>query len=618
MIPPHAPGAVPDATGTRFTVWSEAATVVSVVLTDREVPLDRHDDGWWSAHVPGIGESAPYALRAEGPWAPEAGHRFDATKLLADPYAREFDRPWRYDPALGERGEDTSSLVPRAIVRPRHGGPAPEPVLQPGGVVYEASVRSLTMRHPEIPAHLRGTVAALAHPAIIDHMQSLHVNAIELMPVTAWIDERHLPPLGLTNAWGYNPVTFMAPDCRLCPGGLPELRETVATLRDAGIGTLLDVVFNHTGESDTDGPTVSFRGLANTAYYRHADGGLVNDTGCGNTVACDHPVMRQMILDTLRLFRREVGVDGFRFDLGPVLGRTAEGFDPQAETLRAMREDPEIGSGVLIMEPWDIGPGGYQLGQFGEPFLEWNDRARDDIRRFWKGEGSLGDVATRLAGSSDLFDGEHSRSVDFVAAHDGFTLWDLVSHEHKHNAINGEQNRDGHNGNHSWNNGVEGPTEDAGVDAARRRDVTALLGTLFAARGTVMITAGDEMGRSQQGNNNAYAQDNHITWVDWEGADPEILAAARAYAGARAAAPQLGDPAFLTEETVAWCHPDGSEIADWHGLRALQKRLPGVVVAINGTDETRPFARPPGRWRSVRGWEDLPPRSVDYWLEAET
>ena len=387
-------------------------------------------------------------------------------------------------------------------------------------------MRAFTMLHPEVPKKKRGTIAALAHPAIIKHMRKLGVSAVELMPITAWIDERHLPSLGLTNAWGYNPVGFMALDPRLAPGGLAELRQTVSALHEAGIGVFLDLVFNHTGESDELGPTLSLRGLDNQAYYRHVEnnpGRLVNDTGTGNTLACDHPIVQELILDSLRHFVLNAGVDGFRFDLAPVLGRSGGSFDPRAPLLTAMRDDPVLKDRIMIAEPWDIGPDGYQLGNFPENFLEWNDRYRDDVRRFWRGDrGMVGALATRLAGSSDVFrkDGcERTRTVNFIAAHDGMTLADLSRYERKHNEANGEQNRDGHDENLSWNNGVEGESDGREESRQRRaRDSRALLSTLFASRGTIMLTAGDEFGRTQNGNNNAYAQDNEVTWLDWQGA----------------------------------------------------------------------------------------------------
>jgi glycogen operon protein len=360
-------------------------------------------------------------------------------------------------------------------------------------------------------------VAALAHPAIIAHLKRLQVNAVELMPVTAWIDERHLPPLGLSNAWGYNPVTLMALDPGLCPGGVAELRETVAALHKAKIGVILDLVFNHTGESDVHGGVLSLRGLDNAAYGHAPGGSLINDTGCGNTLDFANPAVRQLTLDSLRHFVRHCGVDGFRFDLATIMAR-GPGFDPQAPIFAEIASDPLLSDRIMIAEPWDIGPGGYQLGQFPANWLEWNDRYRDDVRRFWRGDGTIGALVTRLAGSSDLF-GDHCRSINFLAAHDGFTLADTVAYAERHNHANGEENRDGHGENHSWNNGFEGPSADPAVISARAADLRALLGTLFASIGTIMLAAGDEFGRSQRGNNNAYAQDNTIYWIDWENRD---------------------------------------------------------------------------------------------------
>jgi len=350
------------------------------------------------------------------------------------------------------------------------------------------------------------------------------------MPITAWIDERHLPPLGLANAWGYNPVGFMALDPGLCPGGVAELRETVAALHRVGIGVILDLVFNHTGESDVQGGVLSLRGLDNAAYAHAADGSLINDTGCGNTLDFGNPALRALALDALRHFVRHAGVDGFRFDLAPIMARSygaAPGFSPQAPIFAEIAADPWLADRVMIAEPWDIGPGGYQLGRFPPNWLEWNDRYRDDVRRFWRvdggrGDGDLGALATRLAGSADLFGEGMCRSVNFLAAHDGFTLADTVMYQGRHNHANGEDNRDGHGENFSWNHGVEGPSGDPAIAAARMADLKAMLGTLFASTGTVMLTAGDEFGRSQQGNNNAYAQDNPLTWVDWQGRNREL------------------------------------------------------------------------------------------------
>ncbi|HEX4272899.1 MAG TPA: hypothetical protein VHZ32_16025, partial [Rhizomicrobium sp.] len=395
----------------------------------------------------------------------------------------------------------------------------------------------------------RGTIAALAHPAIVAHFQKLKVSAIELMPIVAWIDERHLPPLGLHNAWGYNPVVPMALDPRLAPGGIEELRTTVAALREAGIGVILDLVLNHTGESDIAGPVLSLRGLDNRCYAHAPDGSLVNDTGTGNTLNAAEPAVHALILESLRHFAG-CGVDGFRFDLATVLARNP-GFDPHAPIFDAIAQDPLLRDRVLIAEPWDIGPGGYQLGKFPANWLEWNDRYRDDVRRFWRGDSrTAGALATRMMGSSDVFSGTTTRSINFIAAHDGFTLADLVSYATKHNDANGEANRDGHDENFSWNNGVEGPSGDATVENRRKADLKALLSTLFASRGTIMLCAGDEFGRTQNGNNNAYAQDNETTWLDWQGRDTELEDFTAGLASLRAQS--LAAQAAEFVETATW------------------------------------------------------------------
>lgn len=511
--------------GTRFAVRS--ATPVTLCLFDDAAEgriAMTGADGVWLAEVEGAGVGSHYGYRAAS----------DPAKLLVDPYAIQLDRRFRYDPCLGEPGIDTTALVPRAIVTPPPAVPVAPPLFTPGGLIYELNVRGFTMLHPDVPEAQRGTIAALAHPAIIAHLTKLKVAAIELMPIVAWIDERHLPPLGLTNSWGYNPVVPMAIDPRLAPGGVAELVETVAALRSAGIGVILDLVLNHTGESDSLGPTLSLRGFDEALYYAHApDGRLVNDTGTGNTLDCSRPEVRALILDSLRHFAR-CGVDGFRFDLATILAR-GPGFDPHAPIFAEIAADPLLASRVMIAEPWDIGPGGYQLGRFPDHWLEWNDRYRDDVRRFWRGDGSTGELATRIAGSADLFGPDDTRTVNFLAAHDGFTLADLVSYAERHNHANGEDNRDGHGDNLSWNNGVEGPSDDPVIRQRRRDDLRALLATLFASRGTIMLTAGDEFGRTQQGNNNAYAQDNAIGWVDWQNRDRDLEDFVAALAAYRAA-----------------------------------------------------------------------------------
>ena len=617
-------GASVVADGIRFAVWSGAASRIDVSIFDEggeketgRVPLERGGDGVFSAFAPSLTAGTRYGLRADGEYAPDRGLWFDPDKLLVDPYALMIDRPYRYDPLLAARrgsGVDTAALVPKAIALPEPERlPLEAPRFSPGGLIYEVPVRGFSMRHPDVPAEKRGTVAALAEPAVIEHLTKLGVSAVELMPIVAWIDERHLPPLGLTNAWGYNPVTFMALDPRLAPGGLAELRDTVAALHAAGIGVILDLVFNHTGESDEFGPTLSLRGLDSRAYYRHLPGfpaRLVNDTGTGNTVDCQQPAMRAMILDTLRHFIRHAGIDGFRFDLATVLGRTDAGFDPAAPLLDDICADPEISSRILIAEPWDVGAGGYQLGRFPAPFLEWNDRFRDDVRRFWRGDPStVGTLATRLAGSSDVFGGaQETRTVNFVAAHDGMTLADTTRYERKRNEANGEGNRDGHDENFSWNNGAEGDSADPAVAGRRARDVMALLATLFASRGTIMLTAGDEFGRSQGGNNNAYAQDNETTWLDWEGRDRTLEAQVLLLSALRRSSACLSATGFLTGvggdmADVAWLAESGTPMttSDWEasGRRRLTM-IHGpsgadagrLAVVVNGDRRASTFALP--------------------------
>tara|TARA_R110002020_G_scaffold64925_6_gene171855 strand:- start:1188 stop:3161 length:1974 start_codon:yes stop_codon:yes gene_type:complete len=646
---PPAPGAELTADGVRFTVEAPSADSVCVCLFDaddretarRELALA--GDGLFSGFVPGVGEGARYGFRARGPWRPEEGHRFDPAKLLVDPYALRIDRPFSYDPRLAEHGVETAPLVPKAIVEKPQPAMAPaRPAMQPGGLIYELPVRAFTLLHPDIPSAERGTLRALAHPAIIEHLSSLHVSAVELMPVAAWIDERHLPPLGLSNAWGYNPVTMLALDPRLAPGGIADLRYATAALHAAGIGVILDVVFNHTGESDVEGPTLSLRGLGNKTYYRHDDDGqLVNDTGCGNTLACDRPVVQDLVLTAMRHFVTQAGIDGFRFDLAPILGRDPNGFSADATLLRRIVEDPVLKDTMLIAEPWDIGPGGYQLGNFGPPWLEWNDHARDDMRRFWRGDAAVtGHFAARLSGSSSIFAKNgaiRTRSVNFVAAHDGFSLADLVAYEAKHNEANGEDNRDGHDGNHSWNNGVEGPSDDPAILAAREADARALIASVFASRGAILLTAGDEFGHSQGGNNNAYAQDNAITWRDWGKLNQGRLDFTRAWAEFRAKSDLLIRTEFLEDadeigdqDHAAWLTPEGERMTPGHWEDGDRKCFtmvlgkPGqrIAVAFNrGRSEILcQLPDSTGRWSpATPGAAEeglVPARSVLCWRET--
>lgn len=641
MVRNAALGATLRHDGTNFAVWSADADQVWLCLFDEDdhetgrIAMQREGD-LHRAVVPRLGEGARYGVRADGRYAPDEGLCFDPAKLLVDPYALRIDRPFVHDPALMARrgdGPDTAPLVPKAIVQP-----APPRVSQlpggigPGAFIYEVPVRGYTMRHPQVPPARRGTLAALAEPAVLDHLSRLGVDAVELMPIAAWIDERHLPALGLRNAWGYNPVAMMALDPRLAPGGIADLADAVAALHERGIAVILDVVFNHTGESDRHGATLSMRGLGERHYFRrNGDGTLANDTGTGNTLDCTQPVVQALVLDTMRHFVRHAGIDGFRFDLAPILGRDGHGFDPQAPLIAAMLADPELSRCMLIAEPWDIGPGGYQLGNFPGRFLEWNDRYRDDVRRFWRGDGGIGALATCLAGSTDLFGGETTRSVNFVAAHDGMTLADLTAFAHKHNHANGEDNRDGHDDNLSWNCGSEGASDDAAVTEARRRDIRAMLTTLVASRGVIMLTAGDEFGRTQHGNNNAYAQDNEITWLDWQGRDRALedfafrLFPLRRRLGLLRAIDTLTGGSHDASPDVRWLDEDGQPmtVERWEepGRRRLAMLLAApdtsVAILVNGGMDAAHFRLPDdynwtaheGASPDTGGWS-VPPRTI--------
>ena len=563
--------------GTSFAVRAPAAEAVWLCLFDgaveRRVAMTR-DGAIWRAEVPGAGEGTRYGYRTDGP------PPLDAAKLLIDPYATTLDRAFAYDPALTERGVDTAALVPRAVVSASLPLALAPPVFRHGGLIYEVNVRGFTMQHPDVPEAQRGTIAALAHPAVIAHLTKLGADAVELMPIVAWIDERHLPPLGLANAWGYNPVVPMALDPRLAPGGVAELRETVASLREAGIGVFLDLVFNHTGESDELGPTLSLRGLDDAAYARDGAGRLINDTGTGNTFDFAQSWVRDLTRASMRHFVAACGVDGFRFDLATVLAR-GPGFDAAAPIFAEIAADPLLADRVLIAEPWDTGPGGYQLGGFPANWLEWNDRFRDDVRRFWRGDGSSGALATRLSGSSDVFGDGATRSVNFIAVHDGFTLADTVAYAERHNHANGEANRDGHAHEISWNNGAEGACDDAAIIERRHADQRALLATLFVSRGTIMLTAGDEFGHTQRGNNNAYAQDNALTWLDWRARDRQLEDYVADLSRQRRAGAALSDPAIRHD--TRWRRLDGGEMgqADWDSGAGFAMSLGDLTLRVD-------------------------------------
>jgi glycogen debranching enzyme GlgX len=645
-------GATITPEGVNFAVYSESATNIWVCLFDEQdqeierFELDVHQDNIRAGLIANIGAGARYGLRADGPYDPDQGFFFDPNKLLVDPYARHLDRVFVRSPRLRlgrEEAVDTAPLVPKAIVRGVAEVTAKPRRKKVPRLFYELNVRGFTMRHPSVQGPLRGTVAALTTRRVIDHFKHLGVDTVQLMPTAAWIDEGHLPALGLTNAWGYNPVAYFAVDPRLVPRGPQELRVMTDAYRKAGISVILDVVYNHTGEGDQQGPILSMMGLDPQTYYRwvEVDGKkfLVNDTGTGNTLRCDHPAVQRLVIDSLRYFVEELGVAGFRFDLATVLGRDPA-FNPEAEMLRKIKEDPVLSQCILVAEPWDPGPGGYAVGKFGQEFQEHNDSFRDEIRAFWKGEGGkIGALAGKVSGSAELFHfagRKPHHGVNMLAVHDGFTLRDLVTYHDKHNEANGEDNRDGHNNNQSWNCGVEGETDDEHINAARKRDVRAMLATLFLSRGTPLIQQGDEMFRTQQGNNNAYAQDNEITWVDWESADGALVDFVAAINAFRKAHPAVSHDHWLTGQErngvrdVVWLHPDGREMneGDWNDSSAsvlgmhLRHKDDEVLVWFNRRIEPVVARLPEGEWALgiqsdpgedapvTEGTATLPPRSV--------
>jgi isoamylase len=545
-------GATWDGEGVNFALFSAHAEKVELCLFDptgmhetARVVLPEYTDEVWHGYLPGARPNMLYGYRVYGPYEPQNGHRFNPNKLLLDPYAKAIDGPLRWtDAHFGYRvgspradlsfdRRDNARFVPKSRVvdtafawgrERRPATPWSETV------VLEAHVRGMTMRHPLVEKAQRGTFAGFASPAVIDYLVRLGVTAVEFLPVHAFVDDRRLAEGGLANYWGYNSIGFFAPEPRFLATGLvSEFKAAVKRLHEAGIEVILDVVYNHTGEGNHMGPTLSFRGIDNKSYYRlEADGRhYLDHTGTGNTLNIDHPRVLQMVMDSLRYWVTEMHVDGFRFDLAPALGRESGNYHQGSAFLDAVRQDPALSQVKLIAEPWDIGPYGYQLGNFPPGWAEWNAQYRDTVRRFWKGDhGLVPDLASRLAGSSDIFGYRGRRpwaSVNFVTAHDGFTLQDLVSYNDKHNGANGEDNRDGHDGNFSWNCGVEGETDDAEVIALRDRQKRNLLATLLLSLGTPMLLAGDEIGRTQKGNNNAYCQDNDISWTEWENIRPEDI-----------------------------------------------------------------------------------------------
>lgn len=545
---PYPLGATWDGKGVNFALFSAHADKVELCLFNgsgerelQRILLPKRTNQVWHGYLPDAEPGILYGYRVYGPYEPHLGHRFNHHKLLIDPYARAItgslnQAAYQFgyqrdseDQDLSFCTRDSAPYVPKCRVI------APLPKLKdkrpniswPDTILYESHVRGFTIANPEIPESLRGTFVGMAQPQVIDYLKALGITSVELLPVQGFMNEGFLQKKGLSNYWGYNSLTFFAPEQRYaCSQGIEEFREMVERFHDAGLEVILDVVYNHTAEGDHLGPTLSFRGIDNASYYRllpEDPRHYINDTGCGNTLNIAHPRVLQMVMDSLRFWVAEMGVDGFRFDLASVLGREAHGFDPGSGCLDAIAQDPVLNQAKLIAEPWDIGPGGYQLGHFPSGWAEWNDRFRDVSRRYWRGEeGLLPELARNIHGSSDLFH-QPGRSpwasVNFITAHDGFTLHDLVSYSEKRNEANGEQNRDGHSANYSANYGVEGETDDIEINALRRRQRRNLLATMLLSQGTPMLQGGDERGNSQGGNNNAYCQDNETAWLSWKTED---------------------------------------------------------------------------------------------------
>ena len=666
---PYPLGATWDGEGVNFALFSENATAVDLCLFDKpdasqdthRIRIEECTDHVWHVYLPEVRPGQHYGYRVHGPYEPEAGHRFNPAKLLLDPYAKAITGTihWsdarfgyrigdpRADLSLDE--QDSAGLIPKCVVV--------DPAFTWGGdqllrtawdrtVIYEAHVKGLTARHPDIPENLRGTYAGLATPAVIEHLQTVGITAVELLPVHHFVRDKHLVDRGLTNYWGYNSIGFFAPYSRYATSSdraqqVWEFKTMVKALHSAGIEVILDVVYNHTGEGNQLGPTLSFRGIDNASYYRlrpDQPRHYVDYTGCGNTLNVRHPRILQMIMDSLRYWVLEMHVDGFRFDLASALARELHDVDRLSAFFDIIHQDPVLSQVKLIAEPWDLGEGGYQVGNFPAGWAEWNGKYRDTIRRYWKGDGGqVAELAYRLSGSSDLYEGGGRRphaSINFVTAHDGFTLHDLVSYDRKHNEANGEDNRDGTDDNLSWNCGVEGPTTKPSILALRERQKRNMLATLLLSQGVPMICGGDEMGRTQRGNNNAYCQDNEISWVDWKMSKPQqtLRAFTRILITLRQHHPVFRRRRFFQGRRIRgaevkdlyWLRPDGKEMTDedWAKgyVRCLGVRLAGhaiqekdskgrpllddtFLILLNAHHEPRPFTLPAHK-RGVR-WEPV-------------
>ncbi|GAA3175435.1 glycogen debranching protein GlgX [Blastococcus jejuensis] len=612
-------GAHWDGSGTNFAVWSAGAQAVDLCLFDPDGTEHRHrmeetTHQVWHGRLGGVGPGQRYGYRVHGPYDPQNGQRYNPAKLLLDPYTRAVDGGLALHPSLFGYSDsavdtpladphDSAPYVPRGVVvhdpfpwdgdRPRH-------TSWSDTVIYEVHVKGATARHPDVPPALRGTYAGLAHPAFVAHLQALGVTAVELLPVHHFVSEPHLLRRGLTNYWGYNTLGYFAPHAGYSSAGsgggqVTEFKTMVKELHAAGIEVILDVVYNHTAEGDHTGPTLSLKGIDNGGYYR-LDGGnrarYTDYTGCGNTLDVRRPAVLALLMDSLRYWVTEMHVDGFRFDLASALARSMHDVDRLSAFFDVVHQDPVVSQVKLIAEPWDVGEGGYQVGNFPPPWTEWNGKYRDTVRDVWAGAHvGVRDLAYRLTGSSDLYRSDGRRpfaSINFVTAHDGFTLTDLVTYEHKRNEANGEENRDGESHNRNWNCGVEGPSDDPEVRALRARQVRNLVTTLLVSTGVPMLTAGDELGRTQLGNNNAYCQDNEISWIDWDAVDEDLFAFVARLVRLRRSAPVLRQEAFFEGHEIAgsggtrdlaWFAPDGGQLttADWFdtGLQTLGMYLDG-------------------------------------------
>ncbi|MBY4945171.1 glycogen debranching protein GlgX [Cupriavidus respiraculi] len=612
-------GATWDGNGVNFAIFSANATKVELCLFDdngtREVEritLPEYTDEVWHVRVDGLQPGAVYGYRVHGPYEPEAGHRFNPNKLLLDPYAKAYVGELKWDPAVfgytigADDGDlsfderDSAPFMPKCqVVDQTFTWEHPTRLLVPWQqtIFYETHVRGYTKRHPAVPEHLRGTFEGLGQKAVIDHIKSLGVTSVELLPIHAFLNDSHLLDKGLTNFWGYNTIGFFAPDPRYFargPGAVSELKQMIDRFHDAGLEIILDVVYNHTAEGSELGATLSFRGIDNLSYYRLLPDQkryYINDTGTGNTLNLSHPRVLQMVTDSLRYWVTEMNVDGFRFDLATILAREPGGYDYESGFLKACRQDPILSGVKLIAEPWDCGPGGYQVGNFPPGWAEWNDKYRDTVRDFWRGEEGLApDLAARITASGDMFNHRGRRpwaSVNFIAAHDGFTLHDLVSYNEKHNEANGENNQDGSSDNRSWNCGAEGPTDDEEVCALRERQKRNMLATLLLSQGTPMLLAGDEFGRTQNGNNNAYCQDTDISWVNWDIGESgtALIEFVRKLTTLRQTLPVLRRGRFLTGERdpeldvadVKWISAAGDELTSEHWDDASMRCF-GLVI----------------------------------------